>query len=164
MLFSFNNKKKQEPAGLSEAQNRIAGNIVYRCIRWQSKWAAWMQCKTERLSNKGKSMLLVLFCLLAGGYSCYLAINSFSGKQVVPFPIISLKQLNPSGPESTYGPVVITEEEYRKIQRFRQYMDSLAQTSSGRKFQDSMLASRSGLMDSVLLFENLYQSQIKNKP
>lgn len=151
MLFSFNNKKKQEPAGLSEAQNRIARNIVYRCIRWQSKWAAWMQCKTEHLSGRGKIMVLSLFCLLAGGYSLYLITSSCSGKPVLPLTRIGQpRQVQPPDDVIPRASVVIAGEEYQEMQRFRQSIDSLAQTSSGKKFNDS-----------VLLFRKPGQSQIK---
>lgn len=143
MLFSFNYKKKQEPAGLSEAQNRIARNIVYRCIRWQSKWAARMQYKTEHLSARGKVMILSLFCLLAGGYSLYLITSSFSGKPVLPLTSIGQpRQVHSPDDIIPLASVVIAEEKYQEIQRFRQYIDSLAQTSSGKKFNDSVLLFR----------------------
>ena len=154
MLFSFNNKKKQEPAGLSEAQNRIARNIVYRCIRWQAEWADWMQYNTELLSARGKVMVLSLFCLLAGGYSLYLIASSFSGKPVLPLTRIGQpRQVHSPGNVNPRASVVTAEEEYQAMQRYRQYIDSLAQTSSGKK-----------LNDSVLLFRKPEQSQIKNKP
>ena len=166
MLFSFNNKKKQEPAGPEDAQDRMAASIVRHCIRWQSKWAAWMQHRAERFSGRGKVVVLSLFCLLAGGYSSFLAMSSSSGK---PPPLARIEQKkdvhpHPPGGEISHAPVVITKDEYRKTQRFRQYLDSLDQTPSGEKLLDSLMANRPGLLDSVLLLENLYQSQIKNKP
>lgn len=164
MLFSFNNKKKQEPAGPEDAQDRMAASIVRHCIRWQLKWAAWMQHKAERLSGKGKAVVLSLFCLLAGGYSSFLAISSSSGKPPPLAHIEQTKDVHPPGDGFSHAPVVITKDEYRKTQRFRQYLDSLDQTPSGGKLLDSLMANRPGLLDSVLLFENLYQSQIKNKP
>ena len=107
-------------------------------------------------------MVLSLFCLLAGGYSSHLAVDSFFGKPVLPLTRINQPgHVQPSGDKISQAPVVITEEEYQKIQWFRQYLDSLAQTSPGEKFPDSLLAGRPGFMDSVLLLENLYQSQIK---
>ncbi len=92
MGFLFNNKKKQNAAGSNRAQDRIAKQIVHRCIRWQTKWAAWMQHMTECLSAKGKVRVLVLFCLLAGGYNSYLALGSLMGNQAAPFPVPFLKQ------------------------------------------------------------------------
>lgn len=142
----------------------MAANIVRHCIRWQSKWAAWMQRRAERLSGRGKAVVLSLFCLLAGGYCSFLAMSSSSGK---PPPLARIEQtigVHPPGGEISHAPVVITKDEYRKTQRFRQHLDSLDQTPSGEKLLDSLMANRPGLLDSVLLLENLYQFQIKNKP
>ena len=162
MLFLFSHRKKQKAIAASAAQDRMAANIVHHCIRWQSKWAAWMQHKAERLSNKGKTIVLLLFCLPAGSYNIYHTLSSFSGKQLPPLTIFKQpKYTHPSGGEFSHAPAVIAEEEYREIQRFRQYMDSLDQTPPGEKLLDSLMANRPGLIDSVLLFENLYQSQIK---
>jgi hypothetical protein len=164
MEFPFNNKKKQKAAGSNEAQERIAERIVRSCIRWQTKWAAWMQRKAECLSDKGKVRVLLLFCLLAGGYSSYLAIGSFSGNQAVPFPVSFLKQpghIQQFGDESPRASPIISKEEYQRVRQFRQYLDSFAQTAVGKNLHDSMLASRPGFMDSVIHLENLYRSQIK---
>ncbi len=56
--------------------------------------------------------------------------------------------------------VTISEGENEKMQNFRNHMDSLAKTPSGKKMYDAILIDRPGLMDSVILIENIYQSQI----
>lgn len=56
---------------------------------------------------------------------------------------------------------IVAKEEYEKIQRFRQYMDSLERSPSGKKLYNSILINRPGLLDSIILIENIYQSQIK---
>lgn len=56
---------------------------------------------------------------------------------------------------------IITKEEYKKIEHFRDYIDSLAVSPSGKKLYDSILISHPGLIDSIVLLENIYQSQIK---
>ena len=84
MIFRFNNKQKDAAAGEKGRQDRLARSIVGHCIRWQVKWAAWMQNKTEGLSHKGKVVVLLLFCLLiallpvlAGGSQGIALIDSF---------------------------------------------------------------------------------------
>ena len=164
MLFS--NKKKQKVTGKNEARDKIAKNSARYFILSQTKWAAWMQRKTERMSGKGKVMALILFCMLAGGNSIYIATSSFSGKQAPPFSVGSIKQpkyiQNPDD-EKTRASVSISEEEYQRIHRFKLYMDSLAIANgpSGKNLFDSITTARPGLIDSILIIENRYQSQTK---
>ena len=164
MLFS--NKKKQKVTRKNEARDKIAKSAARYFILWQTKWAAWMQQKTERLSGKGKVMVLILFCMLAGGTSIYIATSSFSGKQAPPFSVGSIKQpkyiQNPDD-ENPRTSSRISEEEYQQIRRFKLYMDSLAVANgpSGRNLFDSIILARPGLMDRILIIEHKYQSQTK---
>lgn len=155
------NKKKQKVTG-----KKIAKSAARYFILWPTKWAAWMQRKTERLSGKGKVMVLILFCVLAGGTSVYIGTSSFSGKQAPPFSVGSIKQpkyvQNPDD-ENSRPSVNINEEGYQRIHRFKLYMDSLAISNgpSGKNLFDSITSARPGLMDSILIIENRYQSQTK---
>lgn len=56
---------------------------------------------------------------------------------------------------------IITKEEYKKIEHFKNYMDSLAGSASGKKVYNCILTGRPGLIDSIILLENIYQSKIK---
>ena len=134
------------------------------CIRCQSRWAEWMQRKAERLSAKGKLMALLIFVLLTGSYSIYLIGKSFSENQTPSFSIISIKRpahIQKTRDEVKHTNAVISKSEYEKIHRFRQYMDSLAHTPTGKVLHDSILSYRPGLIDSIQIIENIYQSQIK---
>ena len=80
------------------------------------------------------------------------------------FHVIQVKSprhIGKSGDEKTKATVIITKEEYDKIQRFRKYMDSLPRSLSGKKLYESILINRPRLMDSIILIENIYQSQTK---
>lgn len=166
MAFFFGNKKKLNPAASNDTQDKIAKSIVKRCLQWQRRWADWMQDKTERLSGKGKVIVLLLFSLAVGGYSIYLIAASIFGEQNHALSVTSIKKpqyLSRSGEERLTAASGINKEDYLKVHRFKEYMDSLARSPTGRLIYDSILISRPGLMDSVRFIEKSYQSQLKNK-
>lgn len=66
------------------------------------------------------------------------------------------------GDELNKPPAIITKEEFKKIEHFKKYTDSLAGSPAGKEIYDSILISRPGLIDSIILLENIYHSQIKN--
>lgn len=164
MLSLFKNKTKTTSAAGNIASDRMAKNIVVWCIKQQQRWAAFMQRRMERLSGKGKLIALLLFCLIAGSLSIYLIASSLIGKPFVSISVSHIKtplHTNRSGDENTRSGIVVSKQEYQRIERFRHYMDSLARSPSGRPLYDSILKQRRGLMDSVAFIENLYQSQTK---
>lgn len=164
MLSPFGNKKKQKAKKQHEMQDQLLKSIVHTCLKWQSRCAVWMQQKTERLSGKGKLVVLSVFVLLTGGYSIYLIGKSFSGSQTYSFSITPIKRpahIQETGDEAEHTNTVISKSEYEKIHRFKQYMDSLTRSSTGKVLYDSIVAHRPGLMDSIQIIENIYQSQIK---
>lgn len=161
MLSLFRKRKTQTSVKENPAQERFANSIVSACIRFQQRWADFMQFHTERLSRKGKLIILSLFCVIAGSLSVYLIWSSVMSRKA-SFTVIHLKK-SPyavkSGDENTKTLVIVSKAEYEKIQRFRFYMDSLARSPSGKLLHDSILSQRPGLMDSILLIEKIYQSQ-----
>ncbi len=145
-------------------QDRIAKTIVAWCLRWQQRWASFMQQQTERLSGNGKLVMLVLFCLFTGSLSIYLCASNLIGKPSAAIPLTPIKtslSQGKSGDENTKSSVSITRHEYLRIKRFRDYMDSLARSPSGKLVYQDIIAHRPGLMDSVALVEKIYLSQSK---
>ncbi|HEX8357428.1 MAG TPA: hypothetical protein VF610_08460 [Segetibacter sp.] len=162
MLSLFQNNKKQKVVVEDMAQDRIAKYIVGRFLRLQQHWATFMQRHTERLTVKRKVMMLFLFCLCGAGFSFLLIAKGFMSNNIPSLQVTqfrSLKHLGKSGDEKTKATLIVTKEEYEKIQRFRLYMDSL--NTSSKKLRDSLLINRPGLMDSIMLIINIYQSQNK---
>jgi hypothetical protein len=164
MLTLFGNKKKQKAPILNDSQDRIAKSIVITCIRLQQKWAVFMQRHTESLSDKWKAIMLSFFCLSTCGFSLFLITRSLLSNNIVSFQVTDV--ISPRGQKKAEGepnnPVeIITNEEYQKIKKFRQFIDSLSGSPSGIKRYDSILFKRPGLIDSAILLESIYQSQIK---
>lgn len=164
MLSLFKKTKTHSSVKENVAQERLANSIVSACLRFQQRWADFMQHHTERFSRNGKFIVLSLFCLTAGSLSIYLIASSVVKRKASSFTVIHLKKppyTVRSGDENTKASVIVSKAEYEKIQRFGFYMDSLARSPSGKELHDSILIHRPGLMDSILLIENIYQSQIK---
>lgn len=164
MLSFFRKKKATVSVKEAAAQDKLANRIVSVCIRWQQRWADFMQRRTERLSDNGKRIVLIMFCLMAGSLSIYPVANSFTEPRFARFHIL---QLSPSpnsgkaGDENTRVDIGISKSDYQRLERFRHYMDSLAASTAGRRTYDGILIHRSGLMDSLYLIEKLYQLQNK---
>lgn len=147
-------------------QEKLATTIVTKSIQLQERWAAFMQRKTEQLSNPSKKYSIILFCLLAGGYSLYTIGDSLTAKKKKTPAITkikTLKHVKQTGDGINYNSIVISEHEFNKIQIFKSYMDSLGKSATGSKISDSILQTRPGLLDSIIQLERLYHSQQSSK-
>lgn len=125
-----------------------------------------MQKQTERLSGNGKMVMLVLFCLITGSLSIYLFASNLIGKPSTAIPMTHIKpslSSGKSGDENTKSSVSITKHEYQRIKSFRDYMDSLARSPSGKLVYQDIIAHRPGLMDSIALVEKIYQLQSRKQ-
>lgn len=164
MLSLFRKNKTHGSSTENEAQERLANDIVSACFRFQRKWADFMQRHTERFSRNGKLVILSLFCVVAASLSIYLIASGVTSREASSFTVIHFKKPRyavKTGDENTKALVIVSNDEYKKIQRFRLYMDSLARSPSGKKLHDSILRQRPGLIDSILLTEKINQSQNK---
>lgn len=164
MFPLFRKRKRSKAAQENTAQDKLAQNFVIVCLRLQSKWAGWMQGKSERLSGKTKLILLLVFIGLVGGYSLYLIAENFLYKGTSTFYISPIKKpehVQQSGDVVMPHEAFISEEEYQRINGFKLYMDSMARSPSGKNLFDSIATARPGLMDSILIIEKIYQPQTK---
>jgi hypothetical protein len=106
-------------------------------------------------------ILLVFFCLSAGGYSIYLMANAIISPDRKQ-PTLKIdhvdvpKHFDKSGDE-LMPEANVDEETFAKIQGFKKYMDSLKQNKS--YLYDSIITARPFLLDTVLMLEEIYYSQ-----
>ncbi|HVM87892.1 MAG TPA: hypothetical protein VMT76_06865 [Puia sp.] len=93
---------------------------------------------------------LALFCLLFTAVSIAVLIGAFSGKQNEE-KIFELRTRAPAHIGKTFSMPrpVITKEDYERIEKFKAGIDP------------GMLKNRPHLLDSITIFEQLYQSQTK---
>lgn len=161
MLFRFKRSKKTETCHYNW-QDKIASNIVDSILQRQKECAIWLQLKSEHLSKNAKFTVLIVFIGLAGGYSTYLvAISLLSEKDRLfnsseLYNSIHIPKSLPKGSKAAF----INEEESHRIHNFKQYLDSLHNTKD-KHLLDSIISARPGLLDSILIIENNYESQSK---
>lgn len=165
MKWLFRKKKIANAVKEDTALEGVTNSIVSVCLHFQRKWADLMQRYSERLPQGSKLIILFMFCLIASISSLYLIFSSVMHQSTSSIAITHFKAAlftGKSGDENTKATGIVAKAEYERIQHFQFYMDSLAGSSYGRKIYDSILNQRPGLIDSVLLIENVYQSQSKN--
>jgi hypothetical protein len=162
-MWLFKKKKKEiQSDDKTTVSDKVAGKIAGVGIKAQQLFAEKMNRIFMNTDFKRLKLLLILFCVSAGGYSIYLIVNSvFSPErkqkaleiQQMDIP----KHFNKSGDETIMPEATIDEQTYLQIQDFRKYMDSLKLNRTNE--YDSILQARPGLMDSVQVLEQIYLSQ-----
>ncbi len=162
MFSIFNRRVVKKEKGQNVKQERIATHIFNTTIKFQQKWAEYLQCKTNSLSKAGKLWLLIAFCFISIGYSIYRLKYSFTTKSET---FIQVERFVKTGADIKSGDLMfkshkqVANDGHPRIQKFLNYLDSLNLTPSGRKIQDSILKDRPGLMDSIRLLEKMSQSK-----
>ncbi|MBN9349269.1 MAG: hypothetical protein J0H55_01170 [Chitinophagaceae bacterium] len=156
-LFSI--RKESNPEKVNPISNRI--HAGYKHL--QTGWAKWMVKRTQKFSRRTWIMLLILFVLSTSAYSIYLAVSAITEKDGILITVTPIKKprYTTETGETDKEAAEVSEAQYRRIKRFRVYMDSLARSPSGKILYDSINSHRPGLMDSLQLIEQLYQRKIK---
>lgn len=160
-LFKKRKEKEQDNAK-SSMSDKVAGKIAGVGLKVQTKFSEGMNKLFANMPMKNLKMLLIVFCMGCGGYSIYLIANAiFSVDKKQPsFKVDRVdvpKHFDRTGDEIIPPESYVDEETYRQLQGFKRYMDSLKTNKS--KLYDSILIARPGLMDSVLVLEQIYNSQ-----
>ena len=163
MLFKKKNKKKNS-ATANSVHDKLAGGIAQFLLSLQNRFATFMSKNINRLSTKIKQLLLALFCIVCMACIVYALADAFKPLKkvgwVFPSDPPSVKMINHLSPDYSPEPT-ISKAEIIRIQRFKNYMDSLNQSESGKLLYDSILKARPGLMDSISTIEEFYRSQPK---
>lgn len=74
-------RKKKITGRERQGQDRIVLQGVRALLKWQSRWAGWMDRKTEEFSRRTWMALLVFFVLVSIGYNGRMVFKSLSGKE-----------------------------------------------------------------------------------
>ncbi len=140
--------KKREHKWTDKAAGKIAG----AGIKVQAKFASGMNRVFATISMKKMKSFLVLSSIVCGGYSVYLIAHAIFGSDLQQ-PSFKVKQmnipkhLNRNGSEVNEPGDHVSDEVFFEIQRHKRYMDSMK------------MDIRPGLMDSIKVLEQIYQSQ-----
>lgn len=162
-MWLFKKKKKElQSEEKTTMSDKVAGKTAGVGIKAQRLFAERMNKLFMKTDYKRLKLILIFFCVSAGGYSIYLIANSvFSPeRKQQSFEIQQMdipKHFNKTGDETLMPEATIDEQTYLQIQDFRKYMDSLKLNRT--KEYDSILQARPGLMDSVQVLEQIYLSQ-----
>jgi hypothetical protein len=151
-LWRKNKRLERElPSFLKAGLSRFNG--------WLISIANFLQRKTNSYSTGKKKFLLLLFVLVFVTQSGVVIIQS-STRKIKTMPGVNrIKTLTiPPGEKNTPR---ITKTQFLKIQKFKNYIDSLSRTARGRRLKDSLLQNRPQLMDSVSFLINLFLEQSK---
>lgn len=161
MFLSFNKKDISKSADSNTLQERVASQLTKRCHALQSRLAATLQTKSEKLSTGAKKAWLFLFCFVASTYCLYTISRSLHIRSPVLSAVNVIKApplLQPHEILHKPAPEIITDNELQKVQLFKRYMDSLSQTAGGVIIRDSIIRQRPGLMDSIAELEKTFGS------
>ena len=155
-------KKDKETVDKVTVSDKVAGKIAGLTIKLQQLFAEKMNRVFMKTDFKRLKIILIIFCIGAGGYSIYLIANSVISpdKKQNSFEIQQMdvpKHFDETGDENLIPEAYVDEETWQEVKQFRNYMDSLKQKR--RNEYDSILQARPGLMDSVQMLEQIYLSQ-----
>lgn len=134
-------------------------NALTRSHHYVLKSAAFLQRKSNGYSVRKKKILLLFFVLLFVFASIVILIDSLTRKQSA----IGITKISPVVLQKENGLTAprISKGEFKRIQKFKQLIDSLSKTQSGKMIKDSLLRGRPHLMDSVHYLLSLYSEQVK---
>lgn len=124
----------------------------------QRRWATRLTEKTQNVPVVVLKRWLVAFCFVLGSLNIVIAVRAFyeppGFKKPQPIAVPAHTLLPPETLlERTQ---TLSAQQWTNLQRYRQYMDSLKQTSSGMSRYDSLQRLYPGLLDSIALVETLY--------
>ncbi|MXN91168.1 hypothetical protein GR160_07985 [Flavobacterium sp. Sd200] len=154
-------KAKNKPASPLKQMATARISSVYNRIK--NMWARWVETRTAAFTKKNWLTAIACLIILMGGYSGYLIMSAFTSEPTAFLKVGSIRRPAHTGNTGdTKIQEFISEGEYKNIERFHRYMDSIARDPMGRKEYDSITKARPGLMDSISQFERYYQ-QFKEK-
>jgi hypothetical protein len=164
-MKSFFKKARNESASYD-----VKSSVGVRMIRGyylfvQDKWAKKMSSLTARFSTRTLTFLLVLFVMLMGGLCIGFISGCFSKstfKRINIIPVSKPAAVTSKSIVINFDWKPITKSEFRRIAQFRMYLDSLARSPTGKVTYDSLYRYRKGLIDSLVIIENYYKSNLKN--
>jgi hypothetical protein len=157
------NKTKDISPASNPLQDRLAIRIARAVIKIQTLFSLFLSKRTANLSARHLKLIVIFFSTCWFAVSIYFIETAFVNDN--PYTTVHISHLktpflvNGRLREKLNTAIIITDEEYKEMQQFRKYMDSLQQCS--KQNYDSILSGRPGLMDSVTLLEQIYNQQKK---
>lgn len=155
-------RKNQRSPQISFGINRASEKFD----REQHKWADYLNGKTKNKSRASILIGLVIFCVFFGGSCILLMLRGFNNKttkvaiQKITVPGYVITRDSADG---FFPLAILSNKQFKNIQRFKKAMDSLQSTVEGKLKYDSICKVRPGLMDSVAYTEQIFLQQSNSK-
>jgi hypothetical protein len=113
------------------------------------QYANYLQQKTNCYSRRKRIILLFLLCLVFVTESSVVIIRSLHKNNMVSITIAPIRIIAPPAYNRIHP--AFSESEYRRIERFKHYLDS------NKTFRDTILASRPHLIDTLNFLQKIYK-------
>ncbi|MBN8857015.1 MAG: hypothetical protein J0H29_01430 [Sphingobacteriales bacterium] len=159
-MFKIFKRRRDKPSVMYGVFQKMGEAVERR----QRKAADYLNRRTASLSRKQLAISLVLFCFLFGSTSAYTiwySIHSPSGVIRVQPVRVPAHSILPD--ERLSNETELTSRQVKRFLQFRQYLDSLQRTQSGKEIYDSIARYRPGLLDSLAFIEETYHQQLKKQ-
>ena len=165
MKFTFKRNSKNNPESVKYKERFLLERCNEAIFLLQHKCAQWLEQKTAHLSAKSWIVILFCFVVFTVGGNIYLIVDSLNeNSNKIERSLISrpINVLVLDSKSTTFN-TSLSKTQIERMARFQMYMDSLGRSPTGKLIQDSILRSRPGLLDSLVIVENYYRSQFKNQ-
>lgn len=148
----FWKRKSNQPTKVQESK---LASFIRKC---HQQSADRLNARFAQLSAKRLKAFLLLFCVVAGGFSFYLIMTGVSSKRKVDrvFQIDHTavpRHFDKAGDPPSSGNS-IDPELFSQIQSFQRYLDSLLLYDAGA--YDSLIGARPGLIDTLETLKEIY--------
>jgi len=165
MKFTFKKNSKNSPESVKYKERFPMGRFNEAIFLLQHKCAQWLEQKTAHLSAKSWIVILFCFVVFTVGGNIYLIVDGLNeNSNKIERSIISRPTNTVAfDTKSTTLITSLSKTQIERMARFQMYMDSLGRSPTGKLVQDSILRSRPGLLDSLVIVEKYYRSQFKNQ-
>lgn len=110
-------------------------------------------------TSKQRLVLLIIALTAAEGYYGWLIFSGISAQSTAKFTVSQIKLPAHIGSTLPAAKAVITEQEYFKITRHLDLLDSLKHSDGGRHSYDSIVKSSPMLLDSLLAAHKMFLRQ-----
>ena len=156
----WRNLKKEDQDNTASERGLTAGEIAVRKVL--SKFALYLQTRTQKIPLAAHRILLVLFCFTWGASSLYLILSAFTPEKKVLINIQKIqvpKYYQQTGEERLKVRPSTVNKGSLKVKVFLDSMNRLNSSAKGKRVYDSILSARPRLMDSIRRLELVQSNQ-----
>lgn len=156
----WKNLKREDQDNTTSKGRFTPAEIAVRKVL--SKFALYLQARTQNIPFAAHRIMLVLFCFTCGALSFYLILSAFTPEKKVLINIQRIqvpKHYQQTGEENLKALPSMADKGSLKVKLFLDSMNSLHSSEKGKRVYDSILSARPHLMDSIRRLEQVQSNQ-----